>query len=420
MNLGEKLQTLVRQHGPGLLNEHTRVIGFLADWRADSPKQARQNHRDRWLVESAYQSGVAQSLLKSTGWRNRRRAIRHLRQAHNLAPAAALETVQALSLALGHAPKPNQGSWVWPLGLSKDLAWLGLMALGLAMVLLGWRQAEEKQAQALQQAQTDLAWLQAEQVAVGVQTESDIKRWEQTVAKDKQEAQQRQAEAERQRLQVLIPEMVAIPAGGFMMGSDAGDADAQPDEQPRHTVQVKAFKLGRYEVTQAQWQAVMGGNPSHFSSCGGGCPVESVSFDDAQAYIAKLNRQAGQRYRLPTEAEWEYACRAGGAGRYCGSDDVDAVAWHSGNSGNTTHPVGQKQKNAFGLHDMGGNVWEWTCSAYAERYDGGEKTCANDADRRAVRGGSWDIGPHNARSANRSGYDPAYRYGYFGFRLAQD
>ncbi|MFM8331798.1 MAG: hypothetical protein ACKN9T_08925 [Candidatus Methylumidiphilus sp.] len=118
MNLAAKLSELVRQHGPGLLNEHTRVIGFLADWRADTPAEAKQNHRDRWLAESAYQSGVAQSLLKGTGWRNRRRAIRHLRQAHNLAPAAALETVQALSLALGHATAPKRRPWVWPRGLS--------------------------------------------------------------------------------------------------------------------------------------------------------------------------------------------------------------------------------------------------------------------------------------------------------------
>ena len=109
----------------------------------------------------------------------------------------------------------------------------------------------------------------------------------------------------------------------------------------------------------------MGSNPSQFEGCGGDCPVENVSFNDAQAYIAKLNQQTGLHYRLPSEAEWEYACRGGKQQTYCGSDEVDAVAWYTGNSGNQTHPVGKKQPNGFGLFDMSGNVWEWTCSAYS-------------------------------------------------------
>jgi formylglycine-generating enzyme required for sulfatase activity len=214
------------------------------------------------------------------------------------------------------------------------------------------------------------------------------------------------------------PEMVKLPAGEFMMGSNDGSSD----EKPAHRVSVKAFAIGKREVTQGQWRAVMGGNPSRFSSCGDDCPVESVGWNDAQDYIERLNRQTGGRYRLPTEAEWEYACRAGGTQEYCGSGDPDAAAWHSGNSGGKTHPAGGKRANAWGLHDMSGNVWEWTCSAYtAGGYDGSEKTCTNDASaRRATRGGSWNHGPRDVRSANRNWVDPARRDDTLGFRLAQD
>jgi formylglycine-generating enzyme required for sulfatase activity/serine/threonine protein kinase len=214
------------------------------------------------------------------------------------------------------------------------------------------------------------------------------------------------------------PAMVQIPAGEFMMGSNDGDSD----EKPVHRVSVKAFAIGKHEVTQGQWRAVMGGNPSGFPDCGDDCPVERVSWHDAQDYIAKLNAKTGGRYRLPTEAEWEYACRAGGTQEYCGSGDPDAAAWHSGNSGGKTHPAGGKRANAWGLHDMSGNVWEWTCSAYtAGGYDGSEKTCTNDASaRRATRGGSWNHGPRDVRSANRNWVDPARRDDTLGFRLAQD
>ena len=219
------------------------------------------------------------------------------------------------------------------------------------------------------------------------------------------------------------PEMVDIPAGSFMMGSDSGTLDASSDEQPRHNVQVAAFSLGKYEVTQGQWRAVMGANPSYFPNCGDDCPVEQVSYDDIQGFISRLNsQQTGQRYRLPTEAEWEYACRAGGMETYCGSNNVGAVAWYGGNSSNTTHRVGQKQANAWGLYDMSGNVWEWTCSAYTEQgYTGSEKVCNNDASsRRAFRGGSWINVPAYVRSAYRGGDIPSLRNLNLGFRLAQD
>lgn len=165
----------------------------------------------------------------------------------------------------------------------------------------------------------------------------------------------------------------------------------------------------------------MGSNPSHFQDCGDGCPVENVSYEDVQAYIAQLNHQTGRRYRLPTEAEWEYACRAGGSHTYCGSNDAGAVAWYTSNSDHKSHPVGQKQSNALGLYDMSGNVWEWTCSAYTEGgYDGSESQCTNDAKYlRALRGGSWLHLPGGVQSANRD-FDSGDRIGLQGFRLAQD
>jgi len=167
--------------------------------------------------------------------------------------------------------------------------------------------------------------------------------------------------------------------------------------------------MGKYEVTQGQWRAVMGSNPSFFSSCGDGCPVEQVSWNDAQDYIERLNQRTGKRYRLPTEIEWFAACQAGSSHEYCGSDDIDAVAWYGSNSAGRTHPAGQKQANAWGLYDMSGNVWEWTSSCEV-----------GYCSRRVFRGGSWGFGLAVVRSAFRSGLYPTHRYDFSGFRLAHD
>jgi formylglycine-generating enzyme required for sulfatase activity len=233
------------------------------------------------------------------------------------------------------------------------------------------------------------------------------------------------------------PVMAAIPGGTFWMGSEDGDPERGKDEGPRHQVAVAAFKIGKYEVTQGQWRAVMGANPSQFQQCGEDCPVENVSFDEVQAFIRKLNAETGQRYRLPTEAEWEYAARAGTTtpfwtgncvntdqANYDGSYDYKGCGAKTGLYRKATARVGSFPPNPLGLHDTMGNVWEWTCTAYAEGgYDpsGSEQACAADADaRRSVRGGAWLNDPVGMRSANRAKFAPTYRYNNLGFRLAQD
>jgi formylglycine-generating enzyme len=134
----------------------------------------------------------------------------------------------------------------------------------------------------------------------------------------------------------------------------------------RGDVQDPDHSFGKYEVTQAQWEAVMGNNPAYFKQCGESCPVESVSWNDVQEFIKKLNQQTGKTYRLPTEAEWEYAARSGGKSeKYSGGNNVDSVAWYNGNSGKQTHPVGRKQPNGLGIYDMSGNVWEWVEDIYS-------------------------------------------------------
>ncbi|MBI5005879.1 MAG: SUMF1/EgtB/PvdO family nonheme iron enzyme [Nitrosomonadales bacterium] len=217
------------------------------------------------------------------------------------------------------------------------------------------------------------------------------------------------------------PEMVELPAGSFDMGSTKGKAD----EQPVHRVTVKSFAIGKTEVTQAQWQAVMGSNPSNFTGCGDTCPVEQVSWDDAQAYIKKLNAKTGKQYRLPTEAEWEYACRAGTEFEYCGSDTVDSVSWNDINSGsfffNTPHPVATKQANAFGLYDMSGNVWEWVEDTYHPSYEGApaDGSARTDGSMRVLRGGSWGYEPKFGRASARIRFSTSFRYYSHGFRLAR-
>jgi formylglycine-generating enzyme required for sulfatase activity len=234
-------------------------------------------------------------------------------------------------------------------------------------------------------------------------------------------------------------ELVYIPAGSFNMGSPKPANDpfsnnnekGEPNELPQHKVTISnGFYLGKYEVTQEQWVAVMGDNPSNFKSekvVGGNSrrhPVEQVSWDDAQTFIQKLNqREGGDRYRLPTEAEWEYACRAGTTTDYYGN--VDSIAWYTDNSGRSTHQVGQKQPNSFGLYDMSGNVMEWCQDLYDENYysqSPGSNPAGPDSGPylidRVLRGGSYGVKAKDVRSAFRSRSIPVSSFRNIGFRLA--
>jgi len=209
------------------------------------------------------------------------------------------------------------------------------------------------------------------------------------------------------------PELVSLAAGSFVMG-DEDWADASP----LRVVALPAFAIGRYEVTHAEWRAVMGDNPSKAATCGESCPVENVSWNDVQLYLQRLSRATGQTYRLPSEAEWEYACRAGQRTRLCGGDDAAKVA-SLGRAGASSFPVGQKAPNAWGLYDMSGNVWEWTQDCSHPDFHGapadGSAWQEPDCPSRVLRGGSWF-----ARAALRMGMAPAFRAGDFGFRVARD
>jgi formylglycine-generating enzyme required for sulfatase activity len=218
--------------------------------------------------------------------------------------------------------------------------------------------------------------------------------------------------------------MVVIPAGRFEMGSNNGERN----EKPVHSVDVRSFALGKYEVTQGQWMALMGGNPSRFANCGEECPVELVSWDDAKSYVKKLNvKVSGSEegpYRLPSESEWEYACRGGGRHKYCGSDDVGSVAWYEWNSGGKTRRAGTKAPNGYGLHDLSGSVWEWTEDCWHESYSGAPTngsawTSGGDCSRRVERGGSWSNNPAWVRSVTRSRDGASRHINLLGFRVAR-
>ena len=234
-------------------------------------------------------------------------------------------------------------------------------------------------------------------------------------------------------------EFVLIPAGEFNMGSPSGEEDRDFNEGPLHTVNIeKAYYLGKYEVTWKQWREVMGTNPLNFK--GDNLPVERVSWNDTQEFIKKLNEKEGSdKYRLPSEAEWEYAARAGTSTRYSFGESASRLgeyAWYRDNSDEgITHPVGQKKPNSWGLYDMHGNVREWVQDLYHENYNGAP-TDGSAWDYGAVsswwfgrgsrsgrwvsRGGSWNDLAMNCRSADRSDYDPSGRYGVRGFRLLKE
>ncbi|MEN3333039.1 MAG: hypothetical protein V7641_2404 [Blastocatellia bacterium] len=225
-----------------------------------------------------------------------------------------------------------------------------------------------------------------------------------------------QVNTENGALKELMNGFVPLPAGEFMMGSENGSAA----EKPVHRVRLsRPFEMGKYEVTQAQWEAVMGNNPSYFK--GSNRPVEQVSWHDVQEFIEKLNAlNDGYVYRLPTEAEWEYACRAGSNGDYSGK--LDAMAWCDNNSDQMSHPVGAKQPNAWGLYDMHGNVFEWCQDWYDNNYAESPSLDPQgpaSGSFRVKRGGSWAFPAAFSRSAARDLYSPGYRFNFLGFRLVR-
>jgi formylglycine-generating enzyme required for sulfatase activity len=236
-------------------------------------------------------------------------------------------------------------------------------------------------------------------------------------------------------------EFVLVPPGEFDMGSPETERglESDRDESPIHRVGItRPFYLGRHEVTQEAWEKLMGANPSQFK--GARHPVESVSWDDAQRFLKKLNAltpdplpggegaKARGQFRLPTEAQWEYACRAGTGMPYHFGADVEKVmkdfAWFEWNSEGKTHPVGEKKPNAWGLHDMHGNVWEWCADAYDFKYytNSPKDDPAGPAGGklRAIRGGAWYNGPGSCRAANRYGFPPDRSSPLYGLRLATD
>lgn len=222
-------------------------------------------------------------------------------------------------------------------------------------------------------------------------------------------------------------EMVQVKGGCYQMGDTFGDG-VDEWEKPVHEVCVDDFTIGKYDVTQGQWETVMGNNPSFFKSCGDNCPVEQVSWNDAQDFIHKLNEMTGEKYRLPTDAEWEYAARSGGKHeKYAGTSDyakLNDYAWFEDNAGKKTHPVGRKKPNALGIYDMSGNVWEWV----QDRNDDDVPYYKNSprmnppgperGSHRIVRGGSWFNFARGIRTTVRRDGLPDRRSGGTGFRLA--
>ncbi len=215
------------------------------------------------------------------------------------------------------------------------------------------------------------------------------------------------------------PEMVVIPAGGFKMGSN----DGEDDERPVHRVDVAySFAVGRYEITQAQWEAIMSNNPSGFK--GDKHPVWNVLWDDAQSYIRKLSTLTGYSYRLLSEIEWEYVARAGTATKYSFGNRITKNQANFGNNIGKTTPVGSYPANEFGVYDMHGNVWEWIGGCYINTYnnlasDDVLQSGSNSCGPRSIRGGSWNDGPVFLRSASRNWINVIYRPGYYGFRIAR-
>ncbi|MGM9869502.1 MAG: SUMF1/EgtB/PvdO family nonheme iron enzyme, partial [Sodaliphilus sp.] len=217
-------------------------------------------------------------------------------------------------------------------------------------------------------------------------------------------------------------EMIAVEGGTFTMGATSEQgSDAYSNESPTHQVTLSSYYIAKTEVTQELWQAVMGSNPSNFS--GTNLPVETVSWNNCQEFITKLNELTGKNFRLPTEAEWEYAARGGNKSqgyKYSGSNTIDDVAWYYDNNSDTTHPVGTKAPNELGIYDMSGNVREWCSDRYGSYTSSAQTnpTGANSGSDRVYRGGCWYNSARECRVSYRDCLIQTYRNRIIGFRLA--
>jgi uncharacterized membrane protein YhaH (DUF805 family) len=233
-----------------------------------------------------------------------------------------------------------------------------------------------------------------------------------TIDEDEDEAFVRPANVLNYSVGGVNFEMVEVEGGKFNMGGS--DSEAYNDEKPVHSEYVSSFKIGKTEVAQALWKAVMGNNPSTFK--GDDLPVEMVSWNDCKEFIRKLNSMTGKNFRLPTEAEWEYAARGGNKSRgykYSGSNNIGEVAWYTNNSSNTTHAVATKAPNELGIYDMSGNVWEWTSDLWCDNYN-----VARGGSNRVYHGGGWSIVAKSCRVSCRNSRTPEYKRKDIGLRLA--
>lgn len=264
---------------------------------------------------------------------------------------------------------------------------------------------------------------EAEERAQLEKAEAERRRLEaEAKAKEEQEkeAERRMAEHELGKRLVGMFEFIQVPGGSFNMGAN----DCGERAKPIHEVQLDSFHIGKYPVTQKQWVAVMGNNPSKFQS-GENLPVEQVSWNDAQQFITRLNQLTGKQYRLPTEAEWEYGARSGGKNdKWSGTSserELEEYAWFDKNSSGGTRTVGLKKPNGLGIYDMSGNVWEWCSDWYDEGYYRHSAISnppgASSGSSRVLRGGSWDYRADFARAAYRVRLDPDLRSNSRGFRL---
>ena len=245
-------------------------------------------------------------------------------------------------------------------------------------------------------------------------------------AQSPQQTPQQKIESKTFTVNGVSFDMMKVEAGTFTMGATPEMEDACDDEKPAHQVTLtNNYYLGKTEVTQALWKAVMGSNPSYFK--GDNKPVERVEWDDCQTFISKLNAATGKNFRLPTEAEWEFAARGGNNSKhyqYSGSDNIDDVAWYDDNSDDhieeETHDVATKQPNELGMYDMSGNVWEW-CNDWYGDYSSSSQTNPtgpNSGSRRVFRGGCWDYDARDCRSSYRSYFTSDFRFNFLGLRLA--